>query len=103
MGIDDKTETFGIILSDEGASGLIDEIREALQVGSKTVILMVTNNEDHKEKLKRLETGEISEDNIPEPDVLVVDTVYTLGLATSLESVVQTAKFWSGDTQGGMN
>lgn len=96
MGINDKTETIGLVLDPDQIESMFEDITKALNAGAKTVILMVSNNKEHQALLnKALWTYNL--EDVPQPDVIVHDSIFTIGLNMPTEEVMKSVEFWSGE------
>lgn len=84
----------------EQATDLTKDISEAVSRGSQSIVFMFSNNPEHQASLRRAMTT-YNVDDVPEPDVVIADTAFTLGLSISPEQAMRTVKFWAGETPDG--
>jgi hypothetical protein len=97
-----KTETMVHLLGEEQISSVLEDLNACRLLGTKSVMLVVTDEEHTKRMAAALggDQGTMASeqflDVMPEPDVVTVTTVWTVGMGATVEQVLEVVKAWGG-------
>jgi hypothetical protein len=75
-----------IVVGEEQARSIISELRQCLKHGSKSILIVTSDDEKFVEALSKLkENPEATLADIPSPEAFYIGGVWTLGMATSID------------------
>jgi hypothetical protein len=95
---DKKTETVYLLLDLEQVDSQIEHLQRCKKIGAESVLVMTSNRPDVSEKMERVLSGDLdslSLDDLPDPDVVIVSTLYTIGLPAPINVLEPHLEEWS--------
>jgi len=101
---DQRSETIVLLVAGEALEKLHYDISQSVERGAETVMLLTTNNpqaqKDMKAALSLFEMGNADAASyaMPNPDVVVYSTIWTIGMAADVDTVLTLVGEW---TEGG--
>jgi hypothetical protein len=91
-----QLNTIYLAIDVEQIDKLIYDLRQARMLGARSALLMTSNKPEAQSAMEQImHLGTATLDDMPEPDVIIMDAVWTVGLPATIERLRQLIEEWS--------
>lgn len=97
-------ETIFYVLGPEQAENMIRDLQASLNAGAGSILILSSNKPEAQRKLDRLKSdwakGKGTIGDIPEPDIIVHSSIFTIALPSNLDKTLEMVEEWASDSEG---